>query len=215
MFGLKRKNTIIDDQGQPTKVFHKDAIQDRHIDELIGICRGISADDKILTIEAQFLLKWIEDHRAYATQYPFDILYIRLSEMLEDNILDIDEQRELLETIKSFTGDIKKDVPVPNKSTSLPLTIPEPFLFIEGSTFVFTGIFTVGSRKRCEEIVVELGGEMHKTIKKNTDYLVIGDIGSESWAHSTHGRKIEKALQYMKKGIEIDIISEHHWIKHI
>ena len=121
MFGFKKNKSAIDEQGQPTKVFHKDAIQDRHIDELIGICRGITADDKIVTQEADFLLTWMQDHKAYATQYPFDILYIRLHEMLEDGILDIDEQRELLETLKSFTGDIKKDIPVPNKSTSLPL----------------------------------------------------------------------------------------------
>jgi len=215
MFGLKKKQSVVDDQGQPKVALHKDALQDRHIDELIGICRGISADHQIVTEEGKFLLKWMQDHREYANQYPFDILYIRLSEMLEDDILDPDEQKELLETIKDFTGESKTDINLPNKSTSLPLTMPEPMLFIEGSSFVFTGVFTVGTRKRCEELVVEQGGQMHKTIKKDTDYLVIGDIGSDSWVHSTHGRKIEKALENIKKGHKIEIISEHHWIKHL
>jgi len=216
MFGFgKKKENIIDDQGQPKVAFNVDALEDRHIDELIGICRGITADDIIVKEEASFLMSWLDSHRDRVNKYPFNILYTRLKEMLSDGILDSEEEAELIEIIKSLTGDNKKDTPVHQKSTSLPLTHPEPEIIIEGKSFVFTGVFTVGTRKKCEEIVCDLGGEMHKTIKKTTDYLVIGDIGSDHWVHSTHGRKIEKAVQYQEKGVDIKIISEHTWIKYI
>lgn len=214
-FNKKKSNGIIDDQGQPKAAFNIDAMKDRHIDELIGICRGITIDDDISQNEADFLMKWLNDHRQFVDQYPFNILYKRLSEMLEDGILDKEEERELIEIIYSLTGETKNDVSVPNKSTSLPLTIPEPKVIIEGSGFVFTGVFTIGTRKKCEEIVTDLGGEMHKSVKKATDYLVIGDIGSEHWVHSTHGRKIEKAIAYQEKGVDVKIISEHTWIQYI
>lgn len=214
-FNKKKSNNVVDDQGQPKVRFNVDAIKDRHIDELIGICRGITIDDDISQNEAKFLMGWLNDYRKFADQYPFNILYNRLSEMLEDGVLDKDEERELLEIIYSLTGENKGDVPISNKSTSLPLTLPEPNVIIEGSGFVFTGVFTIGTRKKCEEIVTDLGGEMHKTVKKDTDYLVIGDIGSEHWVHSTHGRKIEKAIAYQDNGTDIKIISEHTWIKYI
>jgi hypothetical protein len=47
------------------------------------------------------------------------------------------------------------------------------------------------------------------------DYLVIGDIGNENWAHSTHGRKIEKAIAYNFSGCRIAIVSEEHWLAHL
>ncbi|WP_292663272.1 BRCT domain-containing protein, partial [Nitratifractor sp.] len=76
-------------------------------------------------------------------------------------------------------------------------------------------VFTVGTRKQCEEIVVERGGKMQKYVTKSTDYLVIGDIGSEHWVHSSYGRKIEKAVNYREVGVPIAIVSENHWIKFI
>lgn len=44
-----------------------------------------------------------------------------------------------------------------------------------------------------------------------TRYLIIGDIGSNAWAHSTFGRKIKKAVEVRERGDEISIISEDHF----
>jgi hypothetical protein len=40
---------------------------------------------------------------------------------------------------------------------------------------------------------------------------VIGEIGSRDWIHSTHGRKIEKAMDYNGRGCRIAIVGEQHW----
>jgi NAD-dependent DNA ligase len=206
---------LTDEQGQPRVVFHPDALQDRHIDELIGICRGVVADDIVNEAEARYLAEWIDNHRDYAGVYPFDILYRRLHEMLADGVLDDEESRELVGILKQLTGE-SKDLPgVADASTSLPVDDPQPPIAVAGSSFVFTGVFTVGTRKKCEEIVVGLGGSMHKTVRKDTDYLVIGDIGSEQWIHSSHGRKIEKAIAYRQNGTGIAIVTEHHWIQYV
>ncbi len=208
-------SAILDEQCQPKIRYNIDTLQDRHVDELLGICRGIAFDDLVTQQEAEALLKWMDDHSLYMNEYPFNILYKNLREMLSDNILDQDEATELLSILKSLIGEKNKHNNIINGSSSLPFDTNPPAVTFDGKGFVFTGVFTVGTRKRCEEIVCELGGELHKTVKKTTDYLVIGDIGSEHWVHSSYGRKIEKAVKYREKGMGIVIIPEEYWIKFI
>jgi hypothetical protein len=45
-----------------------------------------------------------------------------------------------------------------------------------------------------------------------TSFLVIGTFGSEDWAHSSFGRKIEKAMDLRRRGVSsIRIVGEDHW----
>lgn len=209
---------MTDNQGQlKTRNIRAKEVCDRKIDELIGVCRGIIADNTANMQEAQFLIKWIETNYQVAEYYPFNVLYARVFEMLKDGILDDEEQKELIETMAELTGG---DVPneseedVESMSTTLPLCKPAPSIVIEGSSFVFTGIFTTGPRKHLQALILELGGIIHEGVKKDTDFLVIGDIGSMDWAHSSFGRKIEKAIEYRdEKKTGIAIISERHWAR--
>ena len=41
-----------------------------------------------------------------------------------------------------------------------------------------------------------------------TDYLVIGILGSEDWIHTSYGRKIEKAIEIKQKGFNVAIIQK-------
>ena len=98
------------------------------------------------------------------------------------------------------------------KSTTLPLDKPEPDVEFNGSTFCCTGTFETGTRKEVEEIITNNGGKPSR-LNNSTNYLVIGAYATDSWAHSSYGRKIEKALTIKQKGIDIKIISEHHLLK--
>ncbi|MCZ6503034.1 MAG: NAD-dependent DNA ligase, partial [Gammaproteobacteria bacterium] len=80
-------------------------VQDRLIDELIGISRGVIADGVVDEKEAIFIGQWIENHREIADSWPVNVLYVRLTEMLKDGVLSEDEQKELLETLRDLTGD--------------------------------------------------------------------------------------------------------------
>lgn len=55
-------------------------VKDRNIDELLGISRGLIADDKINQAEAEFLLDWIEKHfdSIELNSYPVNNIYDRL-----------------------------------------------------------------------------------------------------------------------------------------
>ena len=95
-------------------------------------------------------------------------------------------------------------------STALPLTDPPPPVSFDGRVFCFTGKFYSGSRNWCEQQVVTRGAAVG-SVSRKLDFLVIGEIGSRDWIHSTHGRKIEKAIEINSTGGEIAIVAEQHW----
>jgi len=91
------------------------------------------------------------------------------------------ENRHLVERLKSFGVNIKRDKPKG----------PQPLL---DKTFVFTGTLNNISRADAEELVRSLGGHPSSSVSKNTDYVVVGD---------DPGSKAEKA-----KKLGVKIISE-------
>ena len=186
-------------------------VQDRLIDELIGICRGVIADDNVDEREAIFLGQWIENHRDIANRWPVNVLYARITEMLKDGVLSKDEQGELLRTLQELTGE-SSTYQEPNRSTTLPINRPAPDIEFEGKTFCLTGQFVFGSKIECEETVAELGGMVDQEPTQDTDYLVIGEVCSPEWEHTSFGKSIEVAVEMQSQGHDIKIISEEHWV---
>jgi NAD-dependent DNA ligase len=187
-------------------------IEKRSIDELIGICEGIIADKTIVIDEAKYLLDWIKIAKENIEDPVFRVLASRLTNMLADGILHEEEQSELLEFLKNFVGNTTgTGYKAPS---SIPFDDPSPDVIIEESIFVFTGLMTFAPRADCIKIVEELGGTTSNNVTKNTNYLVVGNIASEYWKHSTHGLKIIKAMEYRDdRGYRLAIISEDHWLK--
>jgi len=186
-------------------------VQERLIDELIGICRGVIADGRVDENEAIFIGQWIENHRDLATRWPVNVLYARLTEMLKDGILSTEEEQDLLTTLKDITGE-NNIVEGGVQATRLPLDRPEPEVTFVDKTFCLTGRFVFGSGIECEETIFELGGSVVEQPGKETDYLVIGELSSPDWAHTTFGRSIEKAVELREAGHPIAIISEERWV---
>ena len=153
----------------------------------------------------------IEQHREIADKWPVNVVYVRLTEMLKDGVLSEDEQQQLLETLRSLTGDSSL-FRGPDKSTSLPLDKPAPAVEFSGKTFCLTGKFVFGSTFDCEETILEMGGEVVQMPGRETDYLVIGELCSPDWIHTTFGRGIEKGVELKQQGHPICILSEEHWV---
>ena len=78
-------------------------------------------------------------------------------------------------------------------------------------TFLFTGTCAYGTRKQCQAAVESLGGMNAKSVTKTLDYLILGTYVTDSWAHETYGRKIEKAMNYRDEGVQLVIVTEEHW----
>ena len=54
---------------------NKNIIKDRNIDEFVGICRGILADDELNYDEKKFLKDWIKSHNLQQNDMIKEIYY--------------------------------------------------------------------------------------------------------------------------------------------
>lgn len=193
------------------RIFNRARIDDRQMNELLGLAKGIIADGMVNQSEVEYLHKWLVANQDASQNPIISNLLTRVQDMLSDGVLDDDESRELLEVLRKFTGgDFELGELL--KSTTLPLTEPPPDIQFDDRNFCFTGTFAFGSRKECEAAVIEKGGQAGRLTTK-TDYLVIGIYATDSWAHSSYGRKIERAVKMREDGRRISIVSEIHWVE--
>ena len=190
--------------------YNRKSIDDRQIDTLIGLSKGLLADGKIDQSEAEFLLGWLMQNRAASTNPIILNLLAKVSSMLEDGVLDAEESKELFEVLQKISG-APSELGEVAKTTSLPLDSPVPAVEFPGRTFLFTGTCAFGTRTQCQEATIALGGVCVKGVTKKLNYLVLGTYVTDSWVHEVFGRKIEKAMQYRDDGIPIAIVSEEHW----
>ncbi|HEK1684261.1 TPA: BRCT domain-containing protein [Pseudomonas putida] len=196
---------------QKSRFFHEARIERRSADALIGIVTGITADNRVNQQEADFLKAWIEQHITYLDDPVINLLYRRLSDMLQDGVLDTEESTELLALLKQFTGEPRTNLHPFNAPTTLPLNDPAPELQWSGRVYLFTGTMAYGPRRDCETLVTDRGGLIGASVSKKVHYLVVGSIGNEQWLHSSYGTKIKKAVDVRESGAGIAIISEAHW----
>lgn len=188
---------------------HADRLIKRDLDQLLGICEFALQDGHIDQGEAESILRWLNNHRACLDTWPANVLFDRLRTMLADGVLDDEEQGELLSLVMNIARPRGRDgLVVPS---SLPLNDPAPTVIFDSHSFCFTGVFDFGSRADCQAAVSARGGVPSKGINKKLHYLVIGNIGSEVWKHTSFGSKIAKAVEYREDGVPLAIISETHW----
>lgn len=195
--------------------YNRKRVSDRTIDELIGLAKGITADNIVHQAEAEFLSSWLKNNMSYTDDKIINTLYCRVEEMLKDNYLDQDEQQELLELLKSITGSHLPAQQAATTATTFPLDNPVPPITFDGATFVLTGKFAYAPRKICSQVITERGGVVRSKVSGQTDYLVIGTLSSPDWIHTSYGRKIEDAMNLRDSGSSkrIAIIHEDHWIQ--
>ncbi|MCU7829590.1 MAG: BRCT domain-containing protein [Candidatus Thiodiazotropha sp. (ex Myrtea sp. 'scaly one' KF741663)] len=191
--------------------FNRKDIQDRQIDTLIGLSKGLVADGKVDQAEAEFLQTWLIQN-SQASNNPIILnLLARVDAMLADGILDTEESQDLLDLLHRFTGEPSITGELAKAST-LPVDDPLPDVVFEDKQFLFTGTCAFGTRKQCQEAVESLGGVNAKGVTKRLDYLVLGTYVTDSWVHESYGRKIEKAMNYRSTGVPLSIITEEHWV---
>ena len=175
--------------------FNRKSIDDRQIDTLIGIGKGLIADGQVNQTEAEFLLNWLAQSRQSSDNPVILNLLEKVSAMLEDGELDSEESAELLSILQKVTGE-PSELGELVKTISLPIDAPLPVIDFPGSSFLFTGTCAFGTRKQCQQAIESLGGMNAKGVTKTLNYLVLGTYDTDSWIHESYGRKIEKAMEF-------------------
>jgi len=184
--------------------FNRKSIDDRQVDTLIGLSKGLLADGKVNQTEAEFLQTWLIQSRQTTDNPIIKNLLSKVNSMLEDGVLDEDESTELFSLLRKITGE-------PSEIGEL---AKPPKVEFEGKIFLFTATCVYGTRKECKAAIEKLGGINSKSngVTKALDYLIIGTYVTDSWIHETYGRKIEKAVKYRADGVPLSIITEEHWV---
>lgn len=188
---------------------NSERIEDKNVDECIGICKGVLSDNEFNKDEKKFLLDWIKSHN------------LANHTMVKDVYLALDDKDKSLDDLKNilmaFTGGVTPSNEIKSMSTSLPIEKNLSFIQFKDEIFCLTGIFgsAIGNRKAIENIIVEKGGSCKDTVTHDLDYLVIGEFGNDDWIHSNSGRKIEKAMKYKANSSKLKIISEEQLLKYL
>ena len=195
----------------PHMIYNMRSVQQRTLDTLIGISKGILADGVVTQAEAESLLSWLAVNEATVVKSPVTHnLLIRVEEMLQDNVLDQDEAEELHDVLTALSGGISEFGEY-SKSASFPLDEPPPPIAFINKSFLFTGTCLFSKRAECHEAVIERGGKVQKNVTLSLDYLVIGYYVTPSWKHQSFGGKIEKAMQHRDiRKSNLAIVSEEH-----
>ncbi|MFB3917553.1 MAG: BRCT domain-containing protein [Terriglobales bacterium] len=200
----------LDGDGQPTILgYNENRRINRAINELLGMLRGIVADNDINLFETETLAKWMMANTEVLDIWPVKPLAQRLNRIYEDGVVTDEEREDLKELVNQIVGgqDDKTFLYVP---TDLPLTKPAPDVIFNDNEFVLTGKFFYGTRKVCQRQIELLGGRCSDSVRLQTSYLVIGSLISRDWKFTSYGRKIQKAMDYSDR-CSIAIVSERHW----
>lgn len=182
-------------------------------EHLLGICSGLIADSAINPSEIHFLRTWLNEHEEVTDEWPGRTIAQRITAILDDGFITADECNDLLHTLREITqtGFLETGAAAPD-CPALPID-DDPSIFFTNMTFCLTGRFLWGTRAACERAILRLSGTVVDSITKHVDYLVIGSMIEPHWAHTTYGRKIEKAVKYRDDGNEISIVSEQQWTR--
>ena len=183
------------------------------INRLLGIVSAVVADRVINNQEINFLRKWLDEaHETMQLKdvWPGSVISDRIEQILADGVITEEERENLLETLDALVGN-GAEYGVPSGLSSVLDTHYPDFIEFAGASFCFTGKFLYGTRRDCERAVLDRGGKIAKGITKKLHYLVIGTVASRDWAHSSYGRKIEKAQRFTREGGAVQILQEDIW----
>jgi DNA ligase (NAD+) len=84
---------------------------------------------------------------------------------------------------------------------------------VAGKAFLFTGTLESMKRKDAQKHVEERGGLTPSGVKKDLDFLVIGDADLERFESGWRSGKLKKAEKYNGSGSSIQIIGESQFLE--
>lgn len=164
----------------------------RAMQKLQQIVMEIIADDNISDMEICDLKEWLEEHEELKGYYPFDKIFEVVENVMLDGIMDVSEKQVLMNILDAFIN---------------PKTAKREIDFA-GKTVCLSGEFNHGSKKQVEDLLVEKGALLAKSVTGKLDILILGEAGSAAWKYGNYGSKYEKACQLNEKGKSIIIVKE-------
>jgi NAD-dependent DNA ligase len=183
------------------------------IEHLLGMIEGMIADNHLHDLEVKMLATWLAANREATTTWPASVIALKVNEVLADGIITDTERKHLLAVLSQLiSNDFAASGCVSPEVAPMPI---DDCVTVEltNAGVCMTGEFIYGTRAACERLTLKAGGMPLDIVSKKADILVIGTRVSPDWAHTTFGRKIQKAIELQDKGHAIEIISERRWLE--
>ena len=166
------------------------------LNEMNLILQAISCDGILTENELSTLIRWMNANISLKGNFPYDRIYNKLSEVVQDGIITPEEHADLINLFQAVCNPVEA------------IKRPCECIELSGKNICLSGDFDHGSKEFVSSLLEEKGATMQKSITKKTNILVVGGQGSSAWSSGTYGTKIKKALELQSKGIEIQIIRE-------
>ena len=161
---------------------------------LDGMLKGIVFDGNVTEEECINLRQWLYDNIYLSDHFPFNKTIELIDKALEDSKISKEESDYITATIKELLDPVE--------------SLKEQVFDIKDKHVILSGNFAYGQKAAVEKYIVERGGIIDSSVKKTTDYLIIGDFECQAYSNGTYGTKVKKALEYNAKGCSIHIVKE-------
>lgn len=174
---------------------------------LTGLLAGVAADGQLTDAEARTLRDWHEDWSHLRGLWPYEECNAIVTAMLT---------RKQVGQLRDQLFDLARQFPVAGDAelaADAPLVVRgvcavDPEIAFTNKCFVFTGDSTRADRRTLEGLVSSRGGRPWPRVSDDLDYLVVCDGGSQFWAFSCYGRKVEQAYLMRRRGHRALIVHE-------
>jgi hypothetical protein len=180
------------------------------IQELQGLAGLMIFDGTVSDEEIIFLGDWLKKNKHLLTTFPLSDLDQLFANVVATGEITDEARKKLFVFLDAIASGVK------GNSVVDAIFAKKPTVKFNDRLFLFTGDMEFGSRDKAESAVIERGGEISKSCTIKTDYLVVGNLGSEAYKYSRFGTKIEKALQLQReKKSNIQIIRERYFVQSV
>lgn len=175
-------------------------VETKALRQLQNFLEDIIADGKVSAAEFFGLIQWMAEHRDLRGNYPFDRVFNALDKVLADGRVTSEELEEIQILFSEFVDPVKSQGHHGEIRT------------LRGMHVVITGDFDYGDRRAVTTLIENAGGIIDTGVKKATNYVVVGAQGSDAWKAGNYGGKIQKAMEYNEKGMDIKIVEEKDFV---
>lgn len=166
-----------------------------------------------------------EHHKADNDSLGCALLLLKCFE-LDNSTFDDLEKKYNFHRGKFAPGVFEAHLALPNRGNSIdydtfiksiqadPTKVDKNSYFF-GKSICFTGTCKYGVRKQLLQRIADIGGIPTDSVTKKTDILVVGQQDYKRVGESGMSRKQQKALELLKEGLDIEILSEVEFINRL
>jgi hypothetical protein len=179
------------------------------IQHLQPVLSTIASDGTVTEAEIEQLSTWLSEREHLRKCWPYEEMDMLLTTTMQNNCIDPEEQKSLLEFCSSFTSsDQEFETPHVTARMLFDIFAVSPVISFDDYIFCFTGESERASREEMKLLAQDRGAKIVEAVSPELDYLVVGVNGNPCWAYCSYGRKIAQAIELRRQGSRLLIVHE-------